>query len=337
MNAMFDAFFRHINHYHASLPYNLNWGVKTRPLRDFLTRHPFSIFDIGARGGGAGELAGLTEFIRYVGFDADEEECRRLMDAPPGGYAEYRVYPYFIGRGGAVEFHLYSQRGMSSTYEIASEFSRAFLEPPPRLERTVKLEAMRLDDVVAMDQLGAPDFLKLDTQGSELDILRGSSRTLGETSLVEVEVEFCPMYEGQPLFADVDALLRTNGFELLYLNRAFLQRKGFYKGLSRGQPVFGDALYGRGPSRLDSFSPERIAKYIILLCHYGHLDLGRQIYAEHSEVREVCPALPGCFPKAPSLVRRGIVSQLDKLTCLLLHIRRTNHLFCDSDRSWPVR
>ncbi len=199
------------------------------------------------------------------------------------------------------------------------------------------LEAVRLDDAVAKDQLRAPDFLKLDTQGSELDILRGSSRTLEETSLVEVEVEFCPMYEGQPLFADVDALLRADGFELLYLNRAFLQRKGFYKGLSRGQPVFGDALYGRSPAGLGGFSPERIAKYIILLCHYGHLDLAYQIYSEHPEVREVCPALPSCFPKAPSLVRRGIVSQLDKLTCLLLRVRRTNHLLCDSDRSWPIR
>ncbi len=122
MNAMIEAFVRHINHYYASLPYNLNWGVKTRLLRGFLSEHPLSIIDIGARGGGAGELAGLTEFIRYVGFDADEEECRRLTDAHPGKYADYRVYPYFIGGGGTVEFHLYSERGWSSTYEIDGEF-----------------------------------------------------------------------------------------------------------------------------------------------------------------------------------------------------------------------
>jgi FkbM family methyltransferase len=259
------------------------------------------------------------------------------MNTPPGGYAEYQVYPYFIGQNGTVDFHVYSDRGMSSTYEINSEFIRAFLEPPPTLERTVTLRAVRLDDVVAKDHLGAPDLLKLDTQGSELDILRGASNTLMETSLVEVEVEFYPMYKGQPLFADVDALLRSSGFELLYLNRAFVQRKKFYQGLSRGELIFGDALYGRGPSQVGGFSLERIAKYIILLCHYGHLDLAHQIYDEHSKVREICPAISHCFPGSPSLLRRGLVSQLDKLTCFLLHIRRTNHVFCDSDRSWPTR
>ena len=224
MNAIFKAFFTRINHCSACLPYNLNWKVNTKPLRGFLSSHPLSVIDVGARGGGTGELAGLSRFMRYVGFDADQEECRRLMDAPRGGYAEYRVYPYFIGQSGTVDFHLYSDRSTSSTYEINSEFSRAFLEPSPRLQRTVTLEAVRLDDVVAKDHLSAPDLLKLDTQGSELDILRGSSRTLTETSLVEVEVEFYPMYKGQPLFADVDALLRSSSFELLYLNRVFMQR-----------------------------------------------------------------------------------------------------------------
>jgi len=337
MNAIFEAFFTHINHYYACLPYNLNWGVNTRPLRGFLSKNHLTVIDIGARGGGTGELAGLSKYIHYVGFDADQEECRRLMDAPSNGYADYRVYPYFIGQAGAVDFHLYSDRGWSSIYEINSEFSRAYLEPPPRLERTVTLDAVRLDDVVAKDHLSAPDLLKLDTQGSELDILRGSNRTLAETSLVEVEVEFSPMYKGQYLFGDVDALLRSHNFELLYLNRIFLQRKKFYKGLSRGQVVFGDALYGRSPAQLGGFSLERIAKYIILLCHYGHLDLAYQIYVEHSKVRELCPTILHCFPKAPSLVRRGLVSQLDKVICLLLHIRRANHTFCESDRSWPIR
>src|SRR2546426_7339485 len=174
-----------------------------------------------------GELAGLSRFVRYVGFDADQEECRRLMGDPPGDYAEYLVYPYFIGEHGTVPFHLYSDRAMSSTYHVSDEFSHAFLQPSPRLEQTITLEAVSLDDVIAKEHLIAPDVIKVDTQGSELGILLGASSTLAQTFLVEIEVEFCPMYKGQPLFADVDALLRSHGFELLYLNRVFMQRKRF--------------------------------------------------------------------------------------------------------------
>jgi FkbM family methyltransferase len=337
MKAIPEAFLKHVNHYFACLPYNLNWRVNARPFRSFLSKCPLSVIDVGARSGAMGELTSLTRYVRYVGFDADQEECRRLVRNRPSEYVAYDVLPYLIGRGGAMQFNLYSDRGMSSTYIISDEFKNAFLEPPPRLERTVTLESIILDDVIAKENLDGPDLLKLDCQGSERDILCGAAHTLSQTSLVEVEVEFCPMYEGQPLFADVDALMRSSGFELLYLNRVFLQRKKLYKGLSRGQLVFGDALYGRNPSRLAALSAERIAKYIILLRHYGHLDLAYQIYEEHPEVLEICPSISSCFPTAPSLVRRGLVSQLDKLTCLLLHIRRTNHLFCDSDRSWPIR
>lgn len=337
MNAIFKAFFTRINHCSACLPYNLNWGTKTKPPRGFLLSHPLSVIDIGARGGGTGELEGLSRFVNYVGFDADEEECLRLMEAPPGNYAEYRVYPYFIGQAGMLDFRLYRNRIMSSVYEMSGEYIRAFGDPSSGLERTSELKGVRLDDVVAKERLNAPDLLKLDTQGSELDILRGASRTLGETSLVEVEVEFYPMYEGQPLFADLDPVLRSSGFELLYLNRVFHQRKKFYKGLSRGQVICADALYGKSPSRLGGFSPERIAKYIILLCHYGHLDLAYQIYSEHPDVTEICSEIPGCFPKPPSLVRQGLVLQFDKLVCFMLYIGRTNHVTHDSDRSWPIR
>lgn len=319
------------------LPYNLNWGIKTGRLANFLCNNPLFVIDIGARNGAPGELAGLSKFLSYVGFDADQQECHRLMSEPRGDYASFRVFPYFIGRRGTVNFHLYHDRGTSSSYEIGGQYSDAFLEPPPKLERAVTLNAIPLDDVVDREHLDFPDFLKLDTQGSELDILRGASRTLAQTSLVEVEVEFYPMYKGQPLFADVDAHLRSAGFELLYLNRVFTQRMNVYKGLSRGQLIFGDALYGRSPSKLNGFSPERITKYALLLCHYGHVDLGYQILQEHEELRAICPEISGCFARPPGPIRRRLMLLLDRLMLLPLHLRRTNHMFGDSDRSWPVR
>ena len=52
------------------------------------------------------------------------------------------------------------------------------------------------------------DFIKLDTQGSELDILHGAGSLLDNCSGLQLEVMFSPLYEGQPLFADVDAYLR---------------------------------------------------------------------------------------------------------------------------------
>lgn len=337
MNSLFEAILDRMKGGSLPLPYNLNWGIKPKGLANFLRKNPIFVIDVGARNGAPGELAGLSQFLNYVGFDADQQECQRLMGERPGNNGSRRVLPYFIGRGGTVNFHLYEDRGTSSSYEIGGQYSKAFLDPPPQLERTITLNSVPLDDVVDREHLEFPDFLKLDTQGSELEILRGASRTLAQTSLVEVEVEFYPLYEGQPLFADADSLLRSAGFELLYLNRVFGQRRNIYKGLSRGQLLFGDALYGRSPSQLGGFAPQRIARYIILLCHYGHIDLAYQIYQEHHEVQEMCPTISGCFSTAPGPMRKKLMLLLDRLMLLPLHLRRTNHMLQDSDRSWPVR
>ena len=58
------------------------------------------------------------------------------------------------------------------------------------------------------------DFIKIDTQGSELDILEGSLDFLSRTVGIEVEMEFVEVYKGQPLFDEVNSFLTRNGFNL---------------------------------------------------------------------------------------------------------------------------
>ena len=62
----------------------------------------------------------------------------------------------------------------------------------------------------------APHLLKLDTQGSELEILRGLRRDqFANVLAVEVEIEFHEVYRGQPLFPEVHQFMRDAGFALL--------------------------------------------------------------------------------------------------------------------------
>jgi Methyltransferase FkbM domain len=70
------------------------------------------------------------------------------------------------------------------------------------------------------------DFIKLDTQGSELEILQGGVRALAGVRCVEVEVEFNPIYRGQPLFYEVDAFMRGQGFVLWKLTNLVHYARG---------------------------------------------------------------------------------------------------------------
>jgi hypothetical protein len=59
-----------------------------------------------------------------------------------------------------------------------------------------------------------PINLKLDTQGSELSILRGAERVLLSAELVETELSLVPLYRGGP-FNEVIEFLDERGFGLI--------------------------------------------------------------------------------------------------------------------------
>ena len=105
-----------------------------------------------------------------------------------------------------------------------------------------------MDRQIAGVDLERVDFIKLDTQGSELDILHGAAETLGRGVLgIEVEVEFVEMYLGQPLFRDVDRHLNSMGFELIDLcNILYGRRVTPVKQHSAPRLFAADALYFPG-------------------------------------------------------------------------------------------
>ena len=82
---------------------------------------------------------------------------------------------------------------------------------PERFEtvRVVRLKTETLDDQLAANAVNDVDFLKLDTQGTELAILEGARRVIEREALgFEVEVEFLPLYRDQPVLVQVSLIHR---------------------------------------------------------------------------------------------------------------------------------
>ncbi len=72
----------------------------------------------------------------------------------------------------------------------------------------------RLDDM--MRELCVPldrhVLLKIDTQGYELEVLKGAEETVASVGVIQAEMSFQPLYGGQPLFDEVYAYLAVRGF-----------------------------------------------------------------------------------------------------------------------------
>lgn len=171
--------------------------------------------------------------LRVTAFEADENAP--IEKASAANFEIIRSPLWSDERD--IGFHITRSAGCSSVYAPNMEFLRRFTNP----QRFEVLERR----TVHSKPLGSfglkPHFIKLDTQGSELDILAGAGATLDSVVGIEVEVEFAPMYAGQPLFPEVDSFLRGKGFELHDLNRFY------WRDLEDGnlRLIDGEALYFR--------------------------------------------------------------------------------------------
>lgn len=170
--------------------------------------------DVGARWGADGALLLLQEKAKLLCFDPDAEECARLQAAHSIEKVEY--VPLALGADGQ-DLHLTITKdpACSSVYPPMEEIYRTYPALDViRPERVVSVASTTIDAYLLERGIGKPSLFKLDTQGSELDILKGASASLGEACMLDIEVEFNPMYRGQALFGDVDQFLRSHGFVL---------------------------------------------------------------------------------------------------------------------------
>lgn len=128
--------------------------------------------------------------------------------------------------------------------------------------KTIDINTVDFDSFASENGINKVDFIKLDTEGCELDILKGAIGVLKKSVIgLSIEVEFYPFHKGQPLFSDVDSFLRPLGFKMFdmalyrHARKVLPQRES--SPLSgpdkQGQVLWGQALYMRdGVSEIES-------------------------------------------------------------------------------------
>ena len=79
-------------------------------------------------------------------------------------------------------------------------------------------------------------LLKLDVQGTELDVLAGATATLQRTRFVQLEVLFYSHYVGDALFQDLFDVMTDHGFDMMGLSPPLVRE---------GRALWSDAFFGR--------------------------------------------------------------------------------------------
>jgi FkbM family methyltransferase len=247
-------------------------------LEGLLDAAGLSLVDVGARGQAPPELMRLACHSRLVAFEPDSAEAarlrRELADTLP--WRNVTVVPEALARrDGSAELYLTEHPGMSSLLPPDDAVARRYWKAAAfRVTGTKTIPTMTLD--AAAYRYGFEDacYIKLDTQGTELDILLSGPDLLRRSVVgIYVETLFQPFYEGQSLFGDVDAHLRGLDFVLVDMRPWFMRAGGFGDGLySRRQPVWAHCLYLRDAAGLAG-DERALMRYVALALAYEHFDL----------------------------------------------------------------
>lgn len=229
-----------------------------------------TLVDVGAAGDIEPRWKPLEPILNYVGFEPDERS-RMELERRGNACASYRVLPFAVwDTPGRLDINLCRKPQVSSHYVP----NRTFLNRFSASERFDIVERKNLE-AKTLDSLNLqPDFLKVDIQGGELNALKGAPQILSKILGLEIEVEFLPLYDRQPLFGNVCSYLSPFGLE--FVDFVSLCRWERSRDSGYGQCVFGDGLFLRCPEDIVEMNQENasiLSKYLGICLIYNRFDL----------------------------------------------------------------
>lgn len=171
------------------------------------------VFDVGANVGQYGQrLRELGYSGRIISFEPTSRALARLQVAAQDD-PNWWVMPFALGREAKVESMFVDWSSMNSLLE-PTEYGRGRYKRFKKAS-TEEIEIRRLVDVMteAMEGLTNPrPFLKMDTQGFDLEVFAGAGDRIAEFIGLQSEVAVLALYEGSPLMRESLDVYEAAGF-----------------------------------------------------------------------------------------------------------------------------
>jgi FkbM family methyltransferase len=158
------------------------------------------VLDVGARVGAYGVLLRNNGYRGHIlSFEPVRANFDRLQEACAGDPL-WRAFPYALGdANGTAEINV-SHGTNYSSFLTPSRFGEE-LDTDIAVERTEVVEVRRLDAIfeeVTTDIVSPRVYLKMDTQGFDLEVFRGASGCLDKVIALQAELSLQALYDGMP-------------------------------------------------------------------------------------------------------------------------------------------
>jgi len=127
-------------------------------------------------------------------------------------YPNVTRYPIALSHAdGSAVLHVSGGRSISSSSLLAPKEHLTF-HPDVVFEKDIQVECVALDHWAKKAGLKHIDFIWLDVQGHELNVLKSGTEILKTVAALYTEVNLKELYEGAPLYPEFRAWLEGQGF-----------------------------------------------------------------------------------------------------------------------------
>lgn len=260
-----------------------NLYVLSASMKHALTLDPFVVADIGAAYGIDPRWKPVQYFSQFLTFEPDP----RSQDEDLIG----NITNFATGLGnhkGYKTLYLTNLPAASSIYRHNLDVLRDYANYPwHEVVDEIPIQIDTLDSCISNHSKLRPNFLKVDVEGADLDVIKGAEANLGSSILgIQVEVSFIERHVGAPFFSEIDEYLREQGFSLFVLAQEHWLRSNMVCGVNTNpQVIWADGVYvlnkAQFISRLKSQPSEErfntLVKFLVILLSYGFHDFAYEI------------------------------------------------------------
>ena len=249
---------------------------------------PIKVCDIGA------SPVDKTDFIEelinntnsvLIGFEPNYEEFQKLNQSDP----KKKYYNFGIGDGSEKILNICKAAGMSSFLEPDLEYLNNFhgFDQWSQIIKQVKVKTKKLNDI---DE--NIDFLKIDIQGYESEVIKNGIKKIKDCLVVQIETSPTPLYKNEETFSSVILQLEKLGFCLHMFNN--INTKSFKPTLISNNPRVGlhhlfqlDCVFIKKLNLLDKLNLEQLKKMALILFYsFGSYDLVDYIISKISKLEK---------------------------------------------------
>ena len=213
---------------------------------------------------------------KIYAFDIDKNECEKLNKSAKKGL---EFYPFALGKKNEIrKFYVTNKPECSSLYKPNEKLLKLYNNLSGAFLKDIKdIQTITLDEFCEKEKIKYLDFIKIDVQGAELDVLQGAKKSLENILCIITEVEFIDHYIDQPLYGDICSYLSNN--DLMFQKFLGVGGRTLHPIILKNninfatQHIWSDAVFIKNVLKISELENSHLLKLSIFAYIYGSLDL----------------------------------------------------------------